>query len=98
MRIIAMSEPSIAIEILKTYLNEDVDRQLQMGAVSGLADIESPQVAPLLIDALAFLDERNRRLAIEGLLRTEGRRVALEQAMAKDQKLVRSGELKPSSH
>ena len=84
--------------VTRSPVNLFIDRQLQMGAVSGLADIESPQVAPLLIDGLVFLDERNRKLAIEGLLRTEGRRVALEQAMAKDKNLVRSGELEPSSH
>lgn len=93
LRIIALSDPSTAIGHLSTYLSEDSDRQLQMGAVSGLSDIESSEVAPLLISSLSFLDARNRKLAIAGLLRTEKRRAKLQQAMDEDKKLVRPSEL-----
>ena len=37
---------------LKHYLKEGQHAELQMGAVSGLSDVDSPEVAPLLGNAL----------------------------------------------
>jgi HEAT repeat protein len=48
-----------------------------MGAVSGLNDIKSNEVAPLLIKALSYLDGHNRILAVEALLRTPDRATVL---------------------
>jgi hypothetical protein len=42
---------------------------------------------------LSFLDNRNRQLCIEGLLRTEARSDALKQAMAKNKNLVQPDEI-----
>jgi hypothetical protein len=93
LRIVAIGDPATAIGHLKKYLIEDADRQLQMGAVSGLADVESPAVTESLINSLSFLKNRNRQLCIEGLLRTEARSDALKQAMAKNKNLVQPDEI-----
>jgi putative membrane-bound dehydrogenase-like protein len=95
LRIIALAEPSIAIPQLTRYLVANADRQLQMGAVSGLADIESPEIAGLLIDSLAFLDQRNRQLAVAALLRTKARCDALQAAAREQKDLLRSDDLQP---
>lgn len=82
LRMIALADPEAAIPHLKRYLREGIDRELQMGAVSGLADIDSQQVPQSLIESLAHLERRNRKLAIEALLRTESRTDALITALA----------------
>jgi hypothetical protein len=81
------------IEHLKKYLIEGADRQLQMGAVSGLSDIESIAVTDLLIESLSFLGKRNRQLAIEALLRTETRTAVLQMAVTKSKDLIQIDEL-----
>ncbi|MDE0865333.1 MAG: neutral/alkaline non-lysosomal ceramidase N-terminal domain-containing protein [Rubripirellula sp.] len=93
LRIVALSDPSTAIPHLEKYLKHDSLRQLQMGAVSGLADIETPAASGLLIQSLSFLKNKNRQLAIEALLRTQARCDALKRATRKHQKLVNTDEL-----
>lgn len=87
LRMVALRDQSKAIPHLLTYLTEDTSRELQMGAVSGLADIRSPQATDALTGALRFLQGRNRRLALEALLRTDAR-------AAEFRKRVRDGRLK----
>ncbi|WP_417735917.1 neutral/alkaline non-lysosomal ceramidase N-terminal domain-containing protein [Rosistilla oblonga] len=94
LRIVALDDPEKAIPHLKRYLGADINGELQMGAVSGLADIDAPQIAALLIESLPGLTARNRQLAIEGLLRTPTRREALKAAFAKDAKLLTAEEAK----
>jgi putative membrane-bound dehydrogenase-like protein len=65
---------------LVAYLRQSGHPELQMGAVSGLSDMNVDEVAPLLIEALPGLPEPNRTLAIEGLLRTPARATALLRA------------------
>lgn len=48
-----------------------------MGAVSGLNDFNSNEVAPLLVKALPYLDGHNRQLAIEALLNSERAEILL---------------------
>ncbi|MEZ6133169.1 MAG: neutral/alkaline non-lysosomal ceramidase N-terminal domain-containing protein [Planctomycetaceae bacterium] len=79
LRIVALQDEAIAVPFLKKYFTPDTNSELQMGAVSGLCDIDSDTVIPLLIDSLSFLEGPNRRLAIEGLLRTDARATALTQ-------------------
>ena len=66
---------------LLRYLADGVPNGLQMGAVSGLADMQSDAVVKPLIDALPRLSTRNQKLAIEGLVRTEARSLALIAAL-----------------
>lgn len=62
---------------LLTYLADGTDEELQMGAVSGLIDIDSPFSTKALSDAFLHLKGKNRRLAIAGLLRNGPRADAL---------------------
>ncbi len=66
---------------LVQYLAAGAANQLQMGAVSGLSDIRSPEVIQPLIDALPSLTARNRKIALEALTRTETRALALLEAV-----------------
>src|SRR5688500_17691474 len=45
---------------LVRYLAEDVDQELQMGAVSGLVDIDAPEAAQALLQAWPNLAKGNR--------------------------------------
>jgi hypothetical protein len=64
---------------LERYLAKGTHAELQMGAVSGLGDIRSPQAARALLSALDGLTAENRGLALEALTRSvEGRNVVLE--------------------
>ncbi|WP_166831636.1 neutral/alkaline non-lysosomal ceramidase N-terminal domain-containing protein [Thalassoroseus pseudoceratinae] len=87
LRMIALLEPDDAIVELKKYLNSS--RELQMGAVSGLADIDTDTATELLASALAHLEGRNRQLAIEALLRTDRRAKSLV-TLISEKKLVLS--------
>ncbi len=66
---------------LAKYLAEGTHDELTMGAVSGLSDIDSPRVAPLLLAGLDHFAPGNRKLALEALLRTDGRTAALLDAL-----------------
>jgi putative heme-binding domain-containing protein len=66
---------------LQQYLGKDVQAELQMGAVSGLADVDAAEAASALLAAIVHLHEGNRRLAIQGMLRTEERRRMLAEAV-----------------
>ncbi len=70
LRMVALRDAQIAIPQLKKYLTAEAPNALQMGAVSGLADINSSDAASLLTDALKFLTGRNRELAVDGLRRS----------------------------
>ncbi|MFN0051567.1 MAG: hypothetical protein ACKV0T_05210, partial [Planctomycetales bacterium] len=59
--------------------------ELQMGVVSGLSDVDHPEVAPLLVSGLGYYSDGNRRLAIDALLRTDQRTAALLDALQSKQ-------------
>lgn len=61
---------------------DPAEPELQMGAVSGLGDIDHPQAAEALVTSLSRLTEGNRALALEALLRSESRRQRLREAIA----------------
>jgi hypothetical protein len=63
------------------YLAQGVNSELQMGAVSGLVDVDHPAATKALINALDHLSEGNRVLAIDGLLRNNARKTALQSAL-----------------
>jgi len=69
---------------LEKYL-DDANAELQMGAVSGLSDIEDASAAKALVAAFPHYNDHNRNLAIEALLRTEPRRILLRQALESGQ-------------
>ncbi len=66
---------------LAKYLGNQVDPELQMGAVSGLADVNALHTPPALIAALADLTETNRGLALDALLRDGPRAMTLLDAV-----------------
>lgn len=85
LRIIALDEWPRCRDPLKKYLAAGVHAELQMGAVSGLSDVDQPDAAPLLLEHLAGFAPRNRDLAIESLLRNESRATALLDALERKQ-------------
>ena len=70
---------------LQKYLAKGVNDELQMGAISGLGDMRSSQVAPALLAGLDHYSQRNRDLALDALLRDESRIAALLDAVAAGQ-------------
>src|SRR5262249_50072271 len=73
LRMVAMASWERSGPVLEKYLAEGVDSELQMGAVSGLADASDPAAATLLIKALNSLPPRNKALALDGLLKSDER-------------------------
>ena len=67
---------------LKQFLPASAGEELQMGAVSGLVDLDHAQVPALLLQALPELTAGNRELALQGLTRTDERRQQVLAAIA----------------
>lgn len=67
---------------LKGYLAQGIDDELQMGAISGLSDVRSPQVGPALAAGLSYYSPGNRELALDALVRDESRVAGLLDALA----------------
>jgi putative membrane-bound dehydrogenase-like protein len=82
LRIIAMDGWGRGGAELLQYLAPDAHAELQMGAVSGLVDIPDPPATAALIENLGNLKPKNRDLALDGLLRSEDRMLALLEAVA----------------
>jgi hypothetical protein len=68
---------------LTRYLAKGTNAELQMGAVSGLVDVDAPEATRALVSALGHLTGQNRKLAQEGLLRSDARATALLDAVEK---------------
>ena len=64
------------------FLGADVAPELQMGAISGLSDMNTPEVAAALIRHFPQFTESNRSLAAAALLRDPIRIEALLDAVA----------------
>jgi hypothetical protein len=64
-------------EQLCRYLSQGTHDELQMGAISGLSDVPSPQVGPALLSGLSHYSKQNRGLALDALLRDRSRVAAL---------------------
>lgn len=67
---------------LTGYLGRRANEELQMGAISGLADMRSPRVAAALLSGIGHYSSPNRTLALDALLRDETRQAALIEAVA----------------
>ena len=83
LRMVACGDWELARPLLAKYLGKGMNAELQMGAVSGLADCDSPAVPALLIEAFPGLTPKNRSLAIGALLRSDSRKAALVEALEK---------------
>ncbi|MFO0796469.1 MAG: neutral/alkaline non-lysosomal ceramidase N-terminal domain-containing protein [Gemmataceae bacterium] len=77
LRLVALDSWDAARPRLTKYLAKAAHPELQMGAVSGLADVNHADVGPLLAKALPDLTAANRALAVTALLRTPDRAAAL---------------------
>ena len=82
LRMIAMDAWVKAGPSLLRYVGKDAHPELQMGAVSGLADVPEQEAAQGLIAAMPGLTAENRVLAINGLLRDDARKAKLRDALA----------------
>lgn len=85
LRVVALQDWSVAKPQLEKYLQKGVHDELQMGAVSGLADVRDPQAAEMLIGAYEYLSAHNRKLALEGMLREDAKILLTLQAIEKSQ-------------
>jgi putative membrane-bound dehydrogenase-like protein len=82
LRILGAAEWKSCEKTVTKYLLTDAEQDLRIGAVQTLADVDSPDVDKLLVDAVAKLDGECRRKAVQGLLRTEHRIQVLAAALA----------------
>jgi hypothetical protein len=83
LRMVALDSWDTAGPRLTRYLAKTAHGELQMGAVSGLADVEHDGATAALVGALSDLTEGNRKLAVAGLLRTPARALVLIEAIEK---------------
>ncbi|MES2707599.1 MAG: neutral/alkaline non-lysosomal ceramidase N-terminal domain-containing protein [Verrucomicrobiota bacterium] len=67
---------------LKRYLAPGQNAELQQGAVSGLADVNHPEAARLLVGAFGGLTDSNKNFALDALLRSPERIDLLLEAVA----------------
>ena len=86
LRMIAMRGWNGSGDQLVRYLKDASSAELQMGAVSGLVDVPDPPATAALLAGLPQLTERNRELALAGILRSQDRSIALLQS-------IRAGEI-----
>ncbi|MEJ7591548.1 MAG: hypothetical protein WKF77_08360 [Planctomycetaceae bacterium] len=84
LRVVAMLDWDICRVQLERYLQKDVHVELQMGAISGLSDVQELEVAALLIKGFADFSNENRDLALDALLRTDDRCLSLLNALAEE--------------
>jgi hypothetical protein len=80
LRILGADEFAGSGERLKKYLEHN-DAELQMGAISGLSDMNSPRAAEAILGSFAHYQDENRKIAIHAMLRTNERRALLRKAI-----------------
>jgi hypothetical protein len=85
LRMVALGPWDLRGAQLKKYLAQGVHDELQMGAVSGTADVQHPEATNALLSGIGHYSEQNRTLALDGLLRTPDRCLALLDAVASGQ-------------
>ncbi|HYH63124.1 MAG TPA: hypothetical protein VD866_00350, partial [Urbifossiella sp.] len=81
LRLVALDDWAAAEPRLTKYLAKGAHPELQMGAVSGLGDVDRPEAATILVKALPDLAARNRELAVAALMRTPARAGAFLSAL-----------------
>lgn len=82
LRIVALDDRPAALEQLKKYLPKGTHDELQMGAISGLSDVDSKEVPKLLLENLAHFNDENRALALSALVRKDQRAEILLDAIS----------------
>ena len=82
LRMVAMDEMERSIPELANYLEPGLNDHLHMGALRGLSDIQSPEVANLILENISGYSENNYNIALEVLMRTEDRRETLRSAIS----------------
>ena len=82
LRMIALDDWMLRREQLVKYLAKGIHDELQMGAISGLSDVDSMEIPRLLVSGLGHFNDENRGLAIGALMRTSGRSMVLLDAIA----------------
>ncbi|QDT90386.1 PVC-type heme-binding CxxCH protein [Gimesia algae] len=88
LRMVAMLDYEICRKQLKRYLNDSSHSELQMGAVSGIGDIDEPAATEDLIEALPVLTARNQKIATQALIRIDSRAIALLKAIQQQRRLA----------
>jgi hypothetical protein len=83
LRMIAVLPWDRAGATLVRYLSNEVDAELQMGAIGGLSDLQDDRAADAIVQHFPAYTETNRRPAIDALLRTDARRARLREAIAR---------------
>ncbi len=83
LRMVAMREVKISLPHLDRYLQKGIPEELQMGAISGISDVQDDAVAAMLIKGFAHYSEANSKLAIGALLRNEARCLETLRAIAR---------------
>ncbi len=73
LRIIPMDPTQDHLNQLQKYLAPSVDSELQLGAVSGLSDVELPVAATWFKDRISDIKPTNRRMVLEALGRNDDR-------------------------
>ena len=92
LRMVALMDDKAAVPHLLKYLTKGTNPELQMGAVSGLVDVDSNNATVALTKSLSYLEGRNRYLAIEGLLHTKERATALAMLLQNDKLVLQTDE------
>jgi len=82
LRMIAMDSWKKRGAQLTKYLAPGVNAELQQGAISGLSDMQSPEVAPALVAGLGHYSKPNREFALDALVRDDARIVVLLDELA----------------
>ncbi len=91
LRIVAIDQWPKQRDQLLRYIGKDVDPELQMGAVSGLADVDNNEATELLLKHLPDMAPVNRKLAIVALAHGPARQVKLLDAI--DSGLIKASEV-----
>jgi putative membrane-bound dehydrogenase-like protein len=81
LRIVAMDSWEKRGEQLCKYLARGTNAELQMGAISGLSDLDAPPIAEKLLSGIDYYSPTNRGLAFDALLRTDARTTSLLDAL-----------------
>jgi hypothetical protein len=78
----AMSK--ISLPHLDKYLQKGIHEELQMGAISGISDVQNEAIVGMLIAGYSHYSAGNQKLAIGALLRNETRCIETLNALASD--------------
>ncbi|MFO0427029.1 MAG: PVC-type heme-binding CxxCH protein [Planctomyces sp.] len=70
LRMAAMLPWSMTGQLLSRYIGKGIDEELQMGAISAMADMPAADAGRTIIENLTHYGQHNRSLALDAMLRT----------------------------